>query len=156
VRDQVVAWENQALVSVFGFWGFVLFIASLGIACLGATLEIGLQQAYLAAQGFGWAWGEDLKPRQNPGFAAVYTLALVLAAIPIALGLDPLKLTVFSMALTAASLPLTIMPFLFLMNDEHYVKDQRNGPIANAAVLIIIVLAFVLAVVTIPLQILGS
>jgi Mn2+/Fe2+ NRAMP family transporter len=144
------------LVPLFGFWGFVLFVVSLGIACLGAALEIGLQQAYLVAQGFGWNWGENLKPRENPGFAAVYTLALILAAIPITLGLDPLKLTIFSMALTAASLPLTIVPFLFLMNDEHYVKDKRNGPIANAAVLLIIALAFVLAVVTIPLEIFGS
>lgn len=29
-----------------------------------------------------------------------------------------LKLTVFSMAVTAASLPLTVVPFLFLLNDE--------------------------------------
>ena len=42
------------LVPIFGFWGFVLFAASLGIACLGASLEIALQQAYLVAQGFGW------------------------------------------------------------------------------------------------------
>src|SRR4051812_20533092 len=61
------------LIPVFGFWGFVLFCAALGIACLGAALEIGLQQAYLVAQGFGWNWGEDLKPRDNAGFAAVYT-----------------------------------------------------------------------------------
>jgi Mn2+/Fe2+ NRAMP family transporter len=59
------------LTPLFGFWGFVLFVASLGIACLGAALEIGLQQAYLVAQGFGWNWGENLKPRENPGFAAV-------------------------------------------------------------------------------------
>lgn len=144
------------LVPVLGFWGFVLFVASLGIACLGATLEIALQQAYLVAQGFGFNWGENLKPRDAPGFAAVYTFTLILAAIPIALGLDPLKLTIFSMALTAASLPLTIVPFLFLMNDKHYVKDKRNGPIANAAVLFIIALAFVLAMVTIPLEIFGS
>jgi Mn2+/Fe2+ NRAMP family transporter len=144
------------LVPVFGFWGFVLFVASLGIACLGATLEIGLQQAYLVAQGFGWTWGEDLKPHEDPGFATVYTLALIASAVPIACGLDPLKLTVFSMALTAASLPLTVVPFLFLMNDERYVKDRRNGPIANAAVLFIIALGCVLAIVTIPLEIFGS
>jgi Mn2+/Fe2+ NRAMP family transporter len=144
------------LIPVFGFWGFVLFAGSLGIACLGAALEISLQQAYLVAQGFGWNWGKDLKPRDNAGFSTVYTLAVLIAAIPIACGLDPLKLTVFSMALTAASLPLTVVPFLFLMNDERYVKDRRNGPIANAAVLFIIALGFVLAVVTIPLEIFGS
>lgn len=144
------------LIPVFGFWGFVLFAASLGVACLGASLEIGLQQAYLVAQGFGWNWGEDLKPHEDPGFTAVYTLALLLSAIPIVLGLDPLKLTVFSMALTAASLPLGVVPFLFLMNDERYVKEHRNGWISNAAVLFIIALGCILALVTIPLEIFGS
>lgn len=144
------------LIPIFGFWGFVLFVASLAIACFGAALEVGLQQAYLVAQGFGWNWGEDLKPRDDPGFSATYTISLLLAAIPIALGLDPLRLTIFSMALTAASLPLTVVPFLFLLNDERYVGEHRNGIISNAAVIFIIALGFVLAVVTIPLQIFGG
>ncbi|TPK62011.1 Nramp family divalent metal transporter [Mesorhizobium sp. B2-5-1] len=144
------------LIPIFGFWGFVLFVASLAIACFGAALEVGLQQAYLVAQGFGWNWGENLKPRDDPGFSAVYTVSLFLAAIPIMLGLDPLKLTIFSMALTAASLPLTVIPFLFLLNDKRYVGEHRNGIVSNATVIFIIGLGFVLAVVTIPLQIFGG
>ncbi|TGP18078.1 MULTISPECIES: divalent metal cation transporter [unclassified Mesorhizobium] len=144
------------LIPIFGFWGFVLFIASLGIACFGAVLEVGLQQAYLVAQGFGWTWGEDQKPRDNPGFSTVYTVALFLSALPIAAGLDPLKLTIFSMALTAASLPLSVVPFLFLMNDKRYVGKHRNGMVSNAAVIFVIALGFVLAIVAIPLQIFGG
>jgi Mn2+/Fe2+ NRAMP family transporter len=144
------------LTSVFGFWGLVLFSASLGIACFGASLEIGLQQAYLVAQGFGWNWGEDLKPRDDPGFAAVYTLALILSAMPIALGLDPLSITNIAMVLTAASLPLTVIPLLFLMNDERYMKNRRNGWISNAAVLFVIGLGFLLAIVSLPLELFGG
>ncbi|TJV69365.1 MAG: divalent metal cation transporter [Mesorhizobium sp.] len=144
------------LIPIFGFWGFVLFVASLAIACFGAALEVALQQAYLVAQGFGWNWGEDLKPRDDPGFSLVYTLTLFLAAVPIALGLDPLKLTIFSMALTAASLPLTVVPFLFLLNDDRYVGEHGNGVVSNAAVIFVIALGFVLAVVSIPLQIFGG
>jgi Mn2+/Fe2+ NRAMP family transporter len=144
------------LIPVFGFWGFVLFAASLGIACIGASLEIALQQAYLIAQGFGWNWGKDLQPSEDPGFTVVYTLSIIIGAIPIAAGVDPLKLTVFSMALTAASLPLTVVPFLFLMNDERYVKNFRNGKFSNAAVVLIIMLGFLLAILTIPLEMLGS
>jgi len=144
------------LTSVFGWWGFWLFTASLFIACLGASLEISLQQAYLVAQGFGWNWGEDLKPRDDPGFSSVYTLAVFVGALPMVFGLDPLKLTNFSMALTAASLPLTIVPMLFLMNDERYVQERRNGRIANTAVIAIIALGFVLAIVSIPLEIFGQ
>jgi Mn2+/Fe2+ NRAMP family transporter len=144
------------LVAVFGWWGFWLFAASLFIACVGASLEISLQQAYLVAQGFGWNWGENLKPRDDPGFSAAYTVTVFVSALPMALGMDPLKLTNFSMALTAASLPLTIAPMLFLMNDERYVKNKRNGWIGNTAVIFVIALGFVLAVVSIPLEILGQ
>jgi Mn2+/Fe2+ NRAMP family transporter len=41
------------LVPVFGYWGYWLLVASIGIACLGAALEITLEIAYLTAQGFG-------------------------------------------------------------------------------------------------------
>jgi Mn2+/Fe2+ NRAMP family transporter len=144
------------LTNVFGSWGLVLFIASLAIACLGAALEIALQQAYLVAQGFGWNWGKDQRPDRAPGFSLVYTISVILAVIPMALGVDPLNLTMFAMALTAASLPLTILPFIFLMNDERFVKEHTNSRLGNAAILVIIALGFVLAIVTIPLQILGG
>ena len=59
------------------------------------------------------------------------------------IGIEPLKLTIFSMALTAVALPLGIVPFLFLMNDESYVGEHRNGRWSNAFVLLTIALAFV-------------
>jgi Mn2+/Fe2+ NRAMP family transporter len=144
------------LIAAFGFWGFVLFILSLGIACLGAVLEVALEQAYLVAQAFGWNWGEDLKPKEDPAFCAVYTLSLLVSALPIIIGVDPLKLTVFSMALTAASLPLTVIPFLFLMNDKHYLGDHGNSLASNMAVLVVVLIGCVLALVTIPLQLLAG
>ncbi|MBV9211423.1 MAG: divalent metal cation transporter, partial [Acidobacteria bacterium] len=147
---------SQMLTPVFGRWGVVLFASSLGIACLGAALELSLEQAYLVAQGFGWNWGEDLKPKEDAGFALAYTLSAFLSSLLVVFGVDPLKLTVFSMALTAATLPLTVVPFLFLMNDEKYVGQYRNGFLSNAVVLFIIGLACVLALVSIPLQIFGG
>lgn len=156
--DQITDYHQlpTMLVPVFGLWGYWLFVASLGIACFGAILEVGLQQAYLAAQGLGWNWGEDRKPREDPGFSAAYTLALLFGAIPIAFGLDPLKLTIMSMALTAATLPLTVVPFLFLMNDKRYIGKHGNGIISNSAVVLIILLGSVLAIVTIPLELIGG
>ncbi len=144
------------LTPVLGRWGFWLFAASLGVSCFGAALEIGLEVAYRAAQGFGWNWGEDLKPAEDSGFALVYTAALLFGALLIVAGLDPLKLTVFSMALTAASLPLSVVPFLVLMNDERYVGEHGNGWVGNAVVLFVVALSFVLALVSIPLEILGG
>jgi Mn2+/Fe2+ NRAMP family transporter len=144
------------LIPVFGLPGFALFVASLAIASFGATLEVALQQSYLFSQGLGWNWGEDCKPRDNPGFSAVYTASLLLSALPITFGADPLRLTILSMALTAVSLPFMVVPFLILMNDESYVGRFGNGPISNAVVILIVALAFALGVATIPLQIAGG
>src|SRR5581483_780702 len=46
------------LTKIYGYWGLILFAASLGIACLGASLEVSLETAYMMAQGFGWNWGK--------------------------------------------------------------------------------------------------
>jgi Mn2+/Fe2+ NRAMP family transporter len=67
-----------------------------------------------------------------------------------------LTITIFSMALTAATLPVSIVPFLFLMNDYSYVRVYRNGWFSNAVVIVIIAIAFILAIVSIPLQIFGG
>ncbi|HYC31675.1 MAG TPA: divalent metal cation transporter [Gemmatimonadales bacterium] len=136
--------------------GFYLFAASLGIACLGAALEATLSTAYELAQGFGWRWGQSVAPREAPRFALAYTVVVAAAAVPTLLGADPLKLTIFSMALTALALPPVIVPFVVLMNDRRYLGEHRNGPVGNAVVIGIIALAFVLALVSIPLQVLGE
>jgi Mn2+/Fe2+ NRAMP family transporter len=137
-------------------WGFYLFAISMLVACFGAALEVSLSIAYFFAQGFGWKWGEDLEPAKDARFAFVYTIIILLAAIPLVFGIDPLQVTIMSMALTAATLPLAITPFLFLMNDPSYMGNHRNGWIGNSVVAIIIVISFVLAVITIPLQIIGG
>ena len=147
---------TQLVTPLLGRTGFWLFVAALGIACLGATLEIALSLAYLVAQGFGWKWGEDLEPRDDARFSVTYTLLLVVGAILPLIGVDPLKLTEISMALTAASLPVGVLPFLILMNDKEYLGKKTNGRIGNAVVLCISVMALVLAVVSIPLEVLGS
>jgi Mn2+/Fe2+ NRAMP family transporter len=141
---------------VFGRPGFWLFAAALGIACLGATLEIALALAYLVAQGFGWNWGEDLQPRTDARFSLTYTVILLAAALLTAIGLDPLKLTNIAMALTAAALPVGVFPFIILMNDPKYLREHTNRFFGNAVVLVISAMAAVLAIVSIPLEILGS
>jgi len=60
------------------------------------------------------------------------------------------------MSLTAMTLPLSVVPFLFLMNDERYVGKYRNGWISNLAVILIIGLGFLLSLVTLPLQVFGG
>jgi len=137
-------------------WGFYLFALAMLFACFGAALEISLAIAYFFSQGFGWNWSEDLEPSKNSRFAFVYTLIILLAAIPLMLGIDPIKVTMISMALTSATLPFAIVPFLFLMNDPIYLGKYRNGWVSNSVVSIVILISFVLALISIPLEIVGG
>ncbi|OLE97901.1 MAG: hypothetical protein AUG75_02800, partial [Cyanobacteria bacterium 13_1_20CM_4_61_6] len=137
-------------------WGFYLFAISMLLACLGAALEISLAISYFFAQGFGWNWSENVTPSKDARFCLTYTIIILLAAVPLIFGIDPIKVTMIAMALTAATLPLAIVPFLFLMNDPIYLGEHRNGWISNSVVAVIILISFVLAVISIPLQIIGG
>jgi Mn2+/Fe2+ NRAMP family transporter len=137
-------------------WGFFLFAMSMLFACLGAALEISLAIAYFFAQGFGWSWSENLTPSRNARFCFTYTIIIMLAGVPLLFGADPIKVTIMSMALTSATLPLAIVPFLFLMNDPIYLGKHRNGWLSNTVVAIIVLISFVLAVISIPLEIMGG
>ena len=156
IRVEKFEQMGMLLSTPLGHAGLVLFIAALSITCFGATVEVTLATAYLLAQGFGWAWSENLKPGQDARFSTTYTLAIILAAVPIAAGVDPLALTNISMALTAASLPLTVIPLLVLMNDGQVMRRFTNGVVTNTALIIIAVISLVLLAAAIPLQVMGS
>jgi Mn2+/Fe2+ NRAMP family transporter len=144
------------LTDAFPFWGYLLFAASMGIACLGAALEVALSMAYSTAQTFGWKWGEDVEPKEEARFALVYTAGIALATLIIGVGVDPLKLTLLTMAMNAAVLPFVVIPFLLLMNDRKLLGKHANGFFSNAVVIVVMALAFVLAIVSIPLAIVGG
>jgi Mn2+/Fe2+ NRAMP family transporter len=144
------------LTPPFGRWGVYLFAAALGIGCLGAALEIALNLGYLFGQALGWNWGENLHPKEATRFSLVFTVAVWLSALLVLLGLDPLRLTLFSMALTVVILPIIVLPFLVLMNDPQYVGRHPNGWLGNALVGFVVVLGFLMALVAIPLQIFGG
>jgi Mn2+/Fe2+ NRAMP family transporter len=150
---------NQAaamMTTAFPFWGFTLFALSVGIACMGASTEVGLSLAYTVAQTFGWRWGQGLEPAKDARFALTYTVAILVASVFIALGVDPLKLTIYTMALNATVLPVVAMPYLLLMNDRRILHTHTNGMIANVATIVIIGVSIVLFFVSIPLVFLGG
>jgi Mn2+/Fe2+ NRAMP family transporter len=155
---QVERYEQVALMLVepLGRPGVYLFAAALAITCFGATLEVALGRAYVFAQGFGWNYTLNSLPTNSARFSLVYTAMIGSSAGLIAVGIDPLALTVFSMALTAVTLPLVTLPFIVLMNDPAYVGEYRNGWIGNLAVVGISLLASLIALVAIPLQLMGG
>jgi len=136
--------------------GFVLFLATLCVTCFGSTLEIVLALAYLLAQGFGWNWSENLKPAKDSRFCTTYTVLIILAALPTTLGADPLAMTNISMVVTAASLPVTVIPLFVLMNDGDVMLRYVNGWVSNIALVVIALLSVVLLVAALPLQLMGG
>ena len=68
---------------------------------------------------------------------------------------DPLKLTILTMAINAAVLPVVAIPMLLLMNDRTLLREHANGVISNVVTVGIVLLTLVLAVVSIPLMIVG-
>ena len=146
----------MVLASPLGRAGFVFFLMTLFVTCFGSTLEIVLALAYLLAQGFGWNWSENLKPAQDARFSVSYTVLIVLAAVPIAVGMSPLKLTNISMVATAASLPVTVIPLLVLMNDGDILMKHTNGWLSNVALVVIALLSVALLVAALPLQLIAG
>ena len=143
------------LTGPFGDHGLWLFAAALGIACLGAALDLSLNQAYLVSQGLGWNWSENLKPHEDARFAAVYTIVVPVAAVVI-LFVDPLELTMIAMALNVLIAPLVVFPLLVVMNDRQYLREYRNGIAANLCASVIVLVAFAIAIVAIPLEVFGG
>jgi len=81
---------------------------------------------------------------------------LLLAVAIGSIGFDPLRITLICVALTVVIMPLVVLPFLVLMNDKSYLHDHTNRIAGNIVVMFISLLASVLAIISIPLQIVGS
>jgi Mn2+/Fe2+ NRAMP family transporter len=81
-------------------------------------------------------------------------MVTMVAAVFFALtGVDPVKVTEYSIVLSAAALPLTYFPILVIANDPSYMGTKTNGRAMNAIATVYLVILVVIAVATIPLMI---
>ena len=145
-----------AMADPLGKAGAMLFATALFVTTLGGALEASMATSYNVAQGFGWEWGEDKAPYDAPRFNLLLILMLVVALVIAILGGDPLTLALLGSAFTALVLPISLGPFLVLMNDRTYLGDKVNGKLSNIALVGVLVLAFVVAVVSMPLLVLSG
>lgn len=142
-----------AMARPLGIVGSILFAIVLFSTCLGAALEVVLALSYNIAQGFGWEWGENKKPVEAARFNLVMTLVLLVAVAIGLTGIDPLHLALFASTIIALFLPISLSPFLILMNDSQYLGNKTNGRLTNIAMICILVLASLVALVSLPLEI---
>ncbi|MBO0782739.1 MAG: divalent metal cation transporter [Ktedonobacteraceae bacterium] len=145
-----------AMAKPFGPIGALLFASVLFVTCLGAALECVLALSYTVAQGFGWEWGEGKKPVEAARFNLMIVLFLLIAFIIGMLGVDPLQLALFASTIIALFLPISLLPFLVIMNNPRYLGDKINGRWTNTAIVGILLIASVVAVVSLPLELISG
>jgi len=91
-------------------------------------------------------------PGKATRFHLVVLVSIVIALVVGITGIDPVKVTEYSIVLSAAALPLTYFPILVIANDERYMgAEHTNGRFINALASVYLVILVIVAVVTIPL-----
>ena len=131
-----------------------MLILGIFAATFGAALETALSAGYTVAQYLGWPWGKHVRAARRaavpPRRARVDRRAPRCSR---SRGVDPVKVTEYSIVLSAAALPLTYFPILVIANDPSYMGDHVNGRVLNALATVYLVILVVVAVATIPLMI---
>jgi Mn2+/Fe2+ NRAMP family transporter len=140
--------------TAFGTAGLAVFALGTFAVSAGAGIETALAGSYTVCQFFGWDWGKRQPPREVPLFHLVLLVEFLLAIVVVVSGVDPIRLTVLTMALAAVSLPFIFGPLLIVANDPEYVGEQKNTPMTNVVGLIVFVVLCVVTLSTIPLLIL--
>jgi Mn2+/Fe2+ NRAMP family transporter len=130
-----------------------LVLIGIFAATFGAALETALSSGYVVAQYLGWPWGKHVAPRRATRFHLVILLTVAGAVLFGLSGIDPVKVTEYSIVLSAAALPLTYFPILVVANDPSYMGEHTNGRLLNAVASAYLVIVVVVAVATIPLMI---
>jgi NRAMP (natural resistance-associated macrophage protein)-like metal ion transporter len=117
-----------ALEPVAGRYASTLFAFGLLNASVFACAILPLSTAYAVCEALGWETGVDRRPREAPGFFAIYTLMIVLGAAPILLPQAPLVAIMFwSQTLNGLLLPVVILVMLKLINDPDIMGRYVNS-----------------------------
>jgi Mn2+/Fe2+ NRAMP family transporter len=153
-----ISTDNLAQVTIpvsaaLGRVGTGLLLVGMFAAIFSAALETALSAGYAVSQFLGWQWGKRLRPREAARFHLV-VIASIIGAVALALTtIDPVKVTEYSIVLSAAALPLTYLPILVVANDPTYVGKATNSRLTNAVGFTYLVVLIALSVATIPLMI---
>jgi manganese transport protein len=136
-----------------GKLGLAALLVGIFAATFGAALETGLSAGYIVAQFFGWPWGKFERPADAPAFHLVCLVSLFFGALLVLTQVDPIKVTEYSIVLSAAALPLTYFPILVIANDPTYVGDKTNSRFTNFVGTIYFFILLIVSAATIPLMI---
>ncbi|GIG25932.1 Nramp family divalent metal transporter [Cellulomonas denverensis] len=136
-----------------GKLALAVVIVGIVAATFGAALETTLSGGYTLAQYLGWSWGKFRRPARAARFHLSMILALLIGVGVLMTGVDPVRITEYSVVFSAVALPLTYLPILVVANDPEYMGDQVNGRLTNALGLVYLVLILAASIAAIPLLI---
>ncbi len=138
----------------FGGIGLAIALFSFLVATFAAAAESTLSTGYAVAQYFGWSWGKARPPVGAARFQFVCLATVVAAAGTVLTTIDPITITIVSVVLGAAAIPLTYFPVLVVANDRRYLGEHVNGVVTNTLGTVLLVVMVVVALVTVPLLLL--
>jgi Mn2+/Fe2+ NRAMP family transporter len=139
------------VAQALGVTGLAFALLGFFAATFAAGAECALSTGYMVSQFFGWSWGKMHRPAQTPRFHLVCLLAVITACAFILTTVDPVTVTLVSVVLGAAAVPLTYLPILVVANDRDYMGKHVNGRFSNTLGLIFLVLMIATSLVTLPL-----
>jgi Mn2+/Fe2+ NRAMP family transporter len=105
------------------------------------------------AQFMGWTWGKFRKPMQAARFHVLMVVVLVTGAAVLFTGVDPIKVTEYSVVFSAVALPLTYLPILIVANDPQYMGPHVNGRVVNTLGSVYLVVIMAASLAAIPLMV---
>jgi Mn2+/Fe2+ NRAMP family transporter len=144
---QVALPAAQAL----GVTGLVIAMIGFIAATFAAAAECALSTGYMASQYFGWNWGKTHRPAAAPRFHLVCLAAVIAAGAFILTTVDPITVTLVSVVLGAAAVPLTYFPVLIVANDRIYMGERVNRGLSNTLGVLFLLIMVVTSLVTLPL-----
>ena len=133
--------------------GLAILYVGMFAAIFSAALETALSAGYTVAQYLGWQWGKYVRPHEASRFHLVVLVSIVASLGLVLTTIDPIKVTEYSIVLSAAALPLTYFPILVVANDPQYVGEYVNSRLTNVVGFAYLVLLLVVSIATIPLMI---
>jgi manganese transport protein len=143
----------SGIATPFGRTGYLLVLFGT-LACLaGASVETMLSGAYNVCQFYNRPWGKNQKVRDVPTFSLFWLGMLVVAALLILAGFDPLKLVNISVIFGMAVMPLTYYPIMRVAMDKGTMKRHVNSRADTAIGILFLILITLAALAAIPLMI---
>jgi Mn2+/Fe2+ NRAMP family transporter len=153
-RSVDVAHLGQVALPVaqaLGVTGLAIALLGFFAATFAAGAECALSTGYMISQYFGWPWGKMHRPSRAPQFHVICLASVIAATGFILTTIDPVTVTLVSVVLGAAAVPLTYFPVLIVANDREYMGDRVNRALSNTLGMLFLVIMVVTSLATLPL-----